>query len=84
MKILALFAKYLPLVMGTVVAVEQNVQAPGETKGQIALNTIQSVAQVAGEAIPEAHVQTIMGIINGVVDVFNKSGVFVHKATAPK
>ena len=32
MKALLLIAKYLPVVMGTVAAVEQTVQAPGQTK----------------------------------------------------
>ena len=66
----------LPVVMGTVVAVEQTVRAPGSTKAQVALNTIQTVSQIAGEAVPEEHVQTVARLINGVVDVFNKTGVF--------
>ncbi len=74
--ILALIAKYLPLVMGTIVAVEQSVHAPGQTKAQVALNTIQTVSAIAGEAVPEAHVQVVANLINGVVDVFNKTGVF--------
>ncbi len=78
MKIFMLIAKYLPLVMGTVAAVEQTVQAPGQTKAQIALNTIQVVSSIAGQTVPESHVQTITSLINGVVDVFNKSGVFAH------
>ena len=45
LSILALIAKYLPVVMGTVVAVEQTVHAPGPTKAQVALNTIQTVSQ---------------------------------------
>ncbi len=78
MKVLLLMAKYLPLVMGTVAAVEQTVQAPGQTKAQVALNTIQVVASIAGQTIPEAHVQTITSLIDGVVAAFNKSGVFAH------
>jgi hypothetical protein len=83
LSILSLIAKYLPVVMGTVVAVEQNVRAPGTTKAQVALNTIQTVSSIAGEAIPEAHVQTVATLVNGVVDVFNKSGVFTKAAPAP-
>ena len=80
MKTLLLIAKYLPLAMGTVVAVEQTVQAPGDTKAQVALNTIQTVSAIAGQTVPEQHVQLIAGIINGLVDVFNKTGVFVKAA----
>jgi hypothetical protein len=78
LSIIALIAKYLPVVMGTVIAVEQSVNAPGTTKAQVALNTIQTVSQIAGEAVPEEHVQTVAHLINGVVDVFNKTGVFSY------
>ena len=80
MKTFLLIAKYLPMVMGTVVAVEQTVQAPGQTKAQVALNTIQTVSAIAGQTVPEKHVQLIASIINGVVDVFNKTGVFTKAA----
>ena len=43
LSIIALIAKYLPIVMGTVLAVEQSINAPGSTKAQVALNTIQTV-----------------------------------------
>ena len=76
MKTFLLIAKYLPLVMGTVAAVEQTVHAPGQTKAQVALNTIQTVSQIAGQTVPETHVQLITGLIDGVVDTFNKTGVF--------
>ena len=76
LSIFSLIAKYLPVVMGTVVAVEQTVHAPGQTKAQVALNTIQTVSAIAGEAVPEEHVQVVANLINGVVDVFNKTGVF--------
>jgi hypothetical protein len=80
MKALLLIAKYLPVVMGTVAAVEQTVQAPGQTKAQVALNTIQTVSAIAGQTVPEEHVQLIASLINSVVDVFNKTGIF-QKAT---
>jgi hypothetical protein len=80
MKALLLIAKYLPLVMGTVAAVEQTVHAPGQTKAQVALDTIQTVAAIAGQTVPEQHVQVIASLINGVVDVFNKTGVFTKSA----
>ena len=79
LSIIALIAKYLPVVMSTVIAVEQSIHAPGSTKAQVALNTIQTVSQIAGETVPEDHVQTIAGLINGVVDVFNKTGVFTKE-----
>lgn len=76
MKTLLFIAKYLPIVMGTVTAVEQTVQASGQTKAQVALNTIQAIATIAGQTVPEQHVQLIAGVINTVVDTFNKTGVF--------
>jgi hypothetical protein len=82
LSIIALIAKYLPVVMGTVLAVEQNIHAPGSTKAQVALDTIQTVSAIAGEAVPEEHVQTVAHLINGVVDVFNKTGIFTK--TAPE
>ena len=83
MKTFLLIAKYLPLVMGTVAAVEQTVHAPGQTKAQVALNTIQTVSQIAGQTVPEAHVQLITGMIDGVVDTFNKTGVFMKGSPVP-
>ena len=56
MKALILIAKYLPVVMGTVFAVEQTVHAPGETKAAVALTMIQAVSTIAGQTIPEPHV----------------------------
>jgi hypothetical protein len=40
------------------------------------LNTIQTVSAIAGEAVPEEHVKVVANLINGVVDVFNKTDVF--------
>jgi hypothetical protein len=82
MKTLLLISKYLPVVMGTVAAVEQAVHAPGATKAQVALDTIQTAAQIAGQTIPEPHVQLIASIINGVVETFNNTGVFKKSAEA--
>ena len=82
MKALLQIAKYLPVVMGTVAAVEQNVHAPGSTKAQVALTTIQTAAQIAGQTVPEEHVQMISSLIDGVVDVFNKAGVFTKGVPA--
>ena len=80
MKTLLLITKYLPVVMSTVIAVEQTVHATGATKAQVALSTIQNIAAVAGQTLPESQVRLIAGIINSVVDVFNKSGVFTKNA----
>jgi hypothetical protein len=76
MKALFLIAKYLPIVMGTVSAIEQNVQAPGKTKAAIALDTVKTAAGLVGQTVPEPHVQLITGLIDGIVDVFNRSGIF--------
>ena len=84
MKTFLLISKYLPLVMGTVAAVEQTVHAPGSTKAQVALNTIQTVSAITGQTIPEPHVQLITSMINGVVDTFNKTGVFTKAAPEAK
>jgi hypothetical protein len=84
LSIIALIAKYLPVVMGTVLAVEQNIKAaPGSTKAQVALDTIQTVSTIAGETVPEEHVQSIAHLINGVVDVFNKTGIFTKATQEP-
>ncbi len=80
LSIIALIAKYLPVVMSSVIAVEQNIHAPGTTKAQVALTTIQTASRIAGEVVPEEHVRTVAHLINGVVDVFNKTGVFTKSA----
>lgn len=76
MKTLLLISKYLPVVMGAVVAVEQTVRAPGSAKAQVALDAIQTVSAIAGETVPEPHVKLIATMINGVVDTMNKTGIF--------
>lgn len=78
-----LIAQYLPLVMSTVTAVEQTVHAPGATKAKVALDTIQMVSQIAGQTVPETHVQLIASLVNGVVDTFNKTGVFTKASLVP-
>ena len=54
-----------------------------QDKAQVALDTIQTVSAIAGEAVPEEHVQTVAHLINGVVDVFNKTGIFTKTAPEP-
>ena len=78
-----LIAQYLPLVMSTVTAVEQTVHAPGATKAKVAMDTIQMVSQIAGQTVPEAHVQLIASLVKGVVDTFNKTGVFTKGSPVP-
>jgi len=53
MNIFLLISKYLPVVMGTVAAVEQTVHAPGQTQAQVALDRIQTVSSIAGQTVPE-------------------------------
>ncbi len=83
MKALFLIARYLPIVMSTVAAVEQSVNAPGQTKAAVALNTIQAGARAVGQTVPEPHVQMITALIDGVVEVFNKTGVFTKSMPEP-
>ncbi len=83
MKTLFLIAKYLPVVMGTVMAIEQNVNAPGKTKAAVALNTVKTAATIAGQTVPDQQAQVIAGLIDGVVDVFNKTGIFAHTVPEP-
>ena len=83
MKTFLLIAKYLPLVMGTVTAVEQTVHAPGATKAKVAMDTIQMVSQIAGQTLPEDHVKLIARLIDGVVGTFNKTGMFTQGSPGP-
>ena len=84
MAIFLLIAQYLPLIMSVVTSIEQSINAPGQLKAQIALNTIQTAAQAAGKSIPESHVQFITKMIDNVVEIFNKSGIFVKDGSAAK
>jgi len=84
MKALSFIAKFLPLILGTVVAVEATVTAPGATKAQTALTLIQVGAQIAGQAIPETHVKLVSDVINSVVGTFNENGVFTKSSSAAK
>ena len=82
MKYLSLALSLLPGILQGVLAVETALAgAKGETKKQAILTAVDAAAK-AGEAIPEQHVQVISGLIDGVVGVFNQSGVFTH-ATPP-
>lgn len=72
---------YLPAIIAGIVAVEQIIaSAPGQTKKQIVLTAIQAGVAV-GQQIPETHVQAIGSVIDGIVGVLNKAGVF---SSAPK
>lgn len=77
MKALSLILSYLPGVLMTVKAVETELaDHPGATKKAVALGAIQAAAQVAGQTIPNAQVQAIGALTDGVVATLNASGVF--------
>ena len=78
MNILSIILSYLPAVLGTVVAVEQSIKAPGATKAEVVLSSIQQASKVVGETVPESHVQLITGLIDSVVGVLNQTGVFTR------
>ena len=85
MKWLSLLLAYFPVVLQTVTAVEATIKdAPGASKKQVVMDIITTVA-TAGEKLPEAHIQQISGLVDVVVGVLNKSGVFTSPAaTAAK
>ena len=77
---LKLLFMYLPVVISAVTSIEAAFKGtPGETKKQIALDIIKAGA-TAAEQIPEAHVQQVAGLIDTVVGVLNKSGLFTTTA----
>jgi len=80
---LAAILKFLPVVLSTVKAVEDTVQAPGATKKQVAIGIIRAGASAA-EQFPESDVQTVGTLIDTVVSVFNQSGVFSKSPVASK
>ena len=69
------FVKYFPAVLAGVIAVEGAVNVPGQTKKQIVIGAITAATQV-GEQVPDAHIQQISAMIDGVVTALNASGVF--------
>lgn len=70
--------KYLPAVLAAVVAVEQTIGAgKGETKLATVLACVTAVTSI-GEQVDNKQVQLISGLANGVVGVFNSSGLFSH------
>lgn len=83
MSVLLTVLKYFPYVLQAVVAVEAAVAAPGATKKQVVLNSIQNVAKV-GEEVSQATIATISALIDSTVSALNASGVFAHSpAPAP-
>jgi hypothetical protein len=76
---LKLVLTYLPVVLSTVTAVEAAVCAPGATKKQVAMGII-TAGTAAGEQFPEEHVQQVAGLVDVVVGMLNKAGVFASKA----
>ncbi|GAC1439040.1 MAG: hypothetical protein NVS1B11_36680 [Terriglobales bacterium] len=81
MKLLTSIFSFFPMLLGSIVAVEQNIQAPGATKKQIVLSSIDAVAQM-GEAVPIPMVAMISTMIDVIVQALNRTGVFHHAATA--
>ncbi len=76
-KLLALF----PHILAGIIAVEQAVKAPGQTKKQIVLGAVTAAAKV-GEDIPVPLVQGISALIDQTVATLNAAGVFGHVGEA--
>jgi hypothetical protein len=80
MKWLALLVTYLPVVLSGVTSIEVASKGlPGTTKKQIVLDIIQAGADTA-EKIPQETVAGIGSLIDAVVGILNKSGVFTKAA----
>jgi hypothetical protein len=84
MKALLLALQYLPYVLAGVTAVEAALPGQsGLTKKSAVFAAIDAAAKVAGN-VPEDHVAVVSNLIDSVVTVMNKSGVFAPKAVAAK
>ena len=73
MKLVLLFARYLPLIIQVVIAVEHTIQVPGETKEKVAVHMIQTCAGLCGRSIPD---EPLRKVISGLVEILNATGVF--------
>ena len=78
---LTMLIQLLPSILQAVIGVEHAIKAPGQTKKQIVLNSIQAAAQ-AGETAPQPLVEGISNLIDHTVSTLNNAGVFAH-AGAP-
>lgn len=75
-------AKYSPLAVSTVIAIENAAaNVDGKTKFQIAMNILQAAASGVQNA-PQPTVAAFGGLINVFVALFNAMGTFVHKPLA--
>lgn len=83
MNIALLILRFLPVVLQTVVAIENAVgsSVPGTTKKQLVLNSLQVAAQV-GEKTDDRSTAVVSALVDNVVGSLNQSGVFT-KAAAP-
>lgn len=76
MNFLSSILKFLPYVLGAVITVEQNIQAPGATKKQIVLSSILGLAQI-GEQVPNQPLaEGISSLIDTTVSALKAGGVF--------
>lgn len=74
---------WITAALAVVVSVEQALPAvKGETKLQTAVDLLTVGAAVTGQTIPAAA--PVTSIINDVVAVLNRHGIFSHKTPAPK
>jgi hypothetical protein len=71
-----------PQLLGAIIAIEHEVNAPGATKKQIVLDSV-TIAAKAGEKIPDPHVAGISMLIDSLVGTLNSSGVFNKPAAPP-
>lgn len=72
------YARYIPMVMSTVYAVE-HLDLEGKTKLQVAVGIAQTVANMAGEKLHNEKLSLIVELINQTVDTFNRLGIFTHE-----
>lgn len=76
-------AKYAPLAVSTILAIEQAAaHIDGQTKFQIAVNVLGAAAGGL-ETIPNTTVAALGGLVNFFVGLFNAAaatGLFQHKA----
>jgi hypothetical protein len=87
---IAMLMKSLQLLPLLIAGIEHiHGEAPGATKKQMALDALQlatagaSVVDPGDQPAIDAATQLTSNVIDGVVDVFNKTGVFGARGSAP-
>lgn len=71
------------MVVIAVKGIEANMpNTPGATKKDMVMAVITAACKV-GESIPDPVISGIAALIDSVVGVFNKSGIFTHSTTKP-